>query len=425
MTIFARLFELVELQPGDDVIVVSDARAEERVAETAFNELLEAGADASWVRVRPRDRNGDELPRTITSALRSSDLVLLLTSWSPSHSAGVVEAMAAGARVMSMPGLRMGLLGRGAMTAEFRAVKELTDRWGEHLARGQTVRVETERGTSLTAELGGWRRLPLLDGGPLPRGLGCLGNFPAGEAAIAPIEGTASGTVVVDLTVSTTPAPLQEEIVLTVEGGVVTDIQGGQDAATVQGFLDEAGESARVVAEIALGTNPEALHSGIILEDEKKLGTAHVGLGNATGFGGENFSPVHIDGVFGAATVSVDGVPLIVEGEVSERGLERENLASFPGSGGTFTLGRAGCEVADGLLYALWSDVRGIPVRSQVGDGETAALAASVNPQELRDVEAGTQAARVAELLAAYGVLARAEPDAIGLFPPRWSERGI
>jgi leucyl aminopeptidase (aminopeptidase T) len=426
MTGLDALFRLVDLQPEDDVVIVSDSRSETRVAHLAFERALAHGADASWSRVRARDRNGDELPRAIQAAVRDSDLVLLLTSWSASHSTGIIEAMTRGARVMSMPGLTMDMVTRGAATADYSEVKTLTDRWGEHLARGREIAVTTKLGTELRAQLGGWDRLPLLDGGPLPRGAAGLGNFPAGEAAISPIEGTAEGRVVIDRTMSTTPAPLRQPIVLTVEGGIVTDITGGREAEQLERFLDEADDGARVIAEIALGTNAGALHVGVILEDEKALGTAHVGLGNATGFGGLNESSIHVDGVFSAASVTVDDVPLLVHGQVTPEGLAREAVAELPSTGGDFVAGPFQTEVRDGLLYVQWHDVRGFPVWSQVGDESSARAAAGFYVGEAFHVEPGSDAARLAELLALYRVTAAGDVAfRAGASRPSWSDRGI
>jgi hypothetical protein len=267
----------------------------------------------------------------------------------------------------------------------------------------------TEAGTRLEAELGGWSRLPFLDAGPLPRGGGGLGNFPAGETAIAPIEGTARGRVVVDLTVSTTRAPLITPIELTIEGGSVVGIDGGREADAMRRFLDEVGESAYVVAEIALGTNDRALHVGIVLEDEKRLGSAHVGLGSSIAFGGLNASPVHIDAIFDRVTARVDGVPLVVDGEPAPDLFRRESLAGLDGRPGPFVAGAAPTEVREGRLHVCWHDVRGFPFWAQVGDDEAARAAADVLAAGTLSAASGSEAARVLELLERYRVVAPAD----------------
>jgi hypothetical protein len=299
----------------------------------------------------------------------------------------------------------MSLLGRGGMTADYAEVKRLTDRWGECLAAGQRISLRSAAGTDLEAELGGWKRLPMLDRGPLPRGVGGLANFPGGEAAIAPIAGTTRGRAVIDLAASTTQAPLVSPIVLTVSDGVVVDIEGGDEAEALSAFLEAAGPSSRVVAEIALGTNAKALRTGLILEDEKRLGTAHVGLGKSLWLGGTNDSPVHIDVVFDAATVIVDDLELLLDGVPSQAVLERESLHDMCGSSGRFMAAGAHTETRDGRLFVRWHDVQGVPVWSQVGDDAAAIAAANLLRDGPLHADAGSERARVITLLERYRVV--------------------
>jgi leucyl aminopeptidase (aminopeptidase T) len=310
----ATLLDLVEFQRDDEVVIISDPHSNEGVPRLLFDEVLRRGGEVSWSRVRARDRNGEELPRAVRAAILDCDLLMLLTSWSPTHSAGVMQAVNAGVRVISMPGLTLELMERGGTTADYGEVKRLTDRWGEVFASGETIRLTTAAGTDVEAQLGGPSRLPFLDAGPLPRGKGRLGNFPAGEVAICPVEGTVNGRVVTDLTASTSPKPLASPITLTIADGLVVDVEGGEEAEALSSFLDHTGPGSRIVGEIALGTNDRALHTGLILEDEKKLGSAHLGLGNSISFGGSNAIDAHIDVVFDAVTAIVDGMALLVDG---------------------------------------------------------------------------------------------------------------
>jgi leucyl aminopeptidase (aminopeptidase T) len=297
------------------------------------------------------------------------------------------------------------------MTADYRRVEHITCRWGEHLAAGSAIRVSSAAGTDFSGTLGGWQRLPLLDVGAMPRGFSGLGNLPAGEAAISPIEGTTTGRVVADLTVSTTRAPLQTPIEILIEKGSVVEISGGSEADTLREFLDAVGDSARVVAEIALGTNERSLHIGVVLEDEKKLGSAHIGLGNALGFGGTNESPVHVDAIFDHVSVSVDGVALLKDGEVTEEGLRRESLGEFPGRPGRYVRSSLSTDIRDGCLHVEWRDVRGLPVWSQVGDVEASRAAASfLEHGSLASEENGADS-RILELLERYGVISASDQE--------------
>jgi hypothetical protein len=130
--------------------------------------------------------------------------------------------------------------------------------------------------------------------------------------------------------------------------------------------------------------------------------------------------------VFAAASVAVDGVPLLVGGEVAQEGLARESVAELSPTGGDFLVGPYETDVREGLLHVCWHDVRGFPVWSQVGDVAGARAAADFFPGEAFHADKGSDEARLAELLARYRVVTAEE----GAFRaaasrPSWSDRGI
>lgn len=84
-------------------------------------------------------------------------------------------------------------------------------------------------------------------------------------------------------------------------------------------MLDSGGEHGRSLAELGIGTNPAAILTGNVLEDEKVIGTAHLAFGTSAGLGGVNAAGVHIDGVMLQATVEVDGQRLLDNGRLVPR----------------------------------------------------------------------------------------------------------
>ncbi len=130
------------------------------------------------------------------------------------------------------------------------------------------------------------------------------GNLPAGEAFIAPVETSGEGTIVFDGAVAGYGL-LREPLRLTVAGGraIAAD---GEAAQWLLATLDAGGPTGRLIAELGIGTNPEATLTGSILEDEKVVGTAHLAFGTSASIGGTNVSNVHIDGVLLRPTVELD-----------------------------------------------------------------------------------------------------------------------
>jgi len=398
----------LNIQPGENITIVVDEGTDERVGTILLEQALSVGADATLTRVRGRTMNGENLPPQVVAALRVSDVAILsTTTWSASHSAGVISAIEGGLRVLSMPGVTYDMFLEGAMTADYDEVERQSIVWGERFARGHQIRITTARGTDLTAGLGGWGRAPFLDIGK-PPATGGLCNIPGGEVALAPIEGTASGVVVADIMLSTSKGSLTEPVELTIVDGVVTRVKGGQAAREFEAALERHGDSARVVAEVAIGTNAASRFVGVVIEDEKKLGTAHVGFGHAVGLGGKNASTMHADAIVDHATLSIDGVLLIKDGVVMPEGEAREAIGDFAGQGGRYRTTGAATRRADGYLERSWRDIAGETRWMRVGDDAAARLLADLDKTPLT-AEAGTDQARQLELLALYGLV---EPEA-------------
>lgn len=232
--------------------------------------------------------------------------------------------------------------------------------------------------------------------------------MPAGEVAIAPMDGTAEGTVVADVMVSPFQGVVQTPVEISIHGGRIVDIQGGREADALRTALERHGAGSEVVAEVALGTNPAARSIGIILEDEKRLGTAHVGFGHAVGLGGTNQSTIHADAILADATLMIDGVPLVRDGQVTKEGVQREPLDLFDGAGGEYDRTDAPTRTDDrGRLHAAWTDVGGAGHWAQVGNDQAATAAAEIVRDATYEAPAGSRGAQIVDLLVRYGVVKR------------------
>ncbi|HSP73414.1 MAG TPA: aminopeptidase [Gaiellaceae bacterium] len=183
-------------------------------------------------------------------------------------------------------------------------------------ARGLLARLEGARelhvggraGTDLTLRVDG--RPWLTDA--LELGPGDFANFPGGEVFVAPLSDGADGVLVADLTVPYTVEGLVDEpVTLRFERGRVVSIEGGRAAAMLRDLVESAGEGADVIAELGIGFNPTVSPRGHVMLDEKAADTAHVAIGRNTGsYGGDNEASIHVDCVFSAPTITVDGAPL-------------------------------------------------------------------------------------------------------------------
>jgi hypothetical protein len=139
--------------------------------------------------------------------------------------------------------------------------------------------------------------------------------FPTGEFNVAPVEGSANGKLVIDLTMHHI-GRLGSPIELTVTGGRVTAIEGGADARILRDYLERYGDENAYMcpAEASIGINAEAVIRGIQREDKNIMGTMHFGLGTNIDVGGSVKSKIHMDGVILEPTLYVDGVKRLEHG---------------------------------------------------------------------------------------------------------------
>jgi leucyl aminopeptidase (aminopeptidase T) len=139
--------------------------------------------------------------------------------------------------------------------------------------------------------------------------------FPTGELNVAPVEASANGTLVIDLTMHHL-GRLWTPIELTIENGRIVRIDGGADARILRDYLAAYGDENAYMcpAEASVGVNAKAIVRGIQREDKNIIGTMHFGLGTNIDVGGSVKSKVHMDGVILEPTLFVDGVKRIEQG---------------------------------------------------------------------------------------------------------------
>src|SRR4030095_9892782 len=187
------------------------------------------------------------------------------------------------------------------------------ERLAEILTQGRTARVTTPAGTDITMSIEG--REAIADTGLLTE-RGAFGNLPAGEAFLAPVEGTAEGTIVVDGSVGDSGAII-DPITLVVSAGYVHQIRGdASPPAQLEKLRHPQGREAYSIAERGIGTNDRARIVGNVLEDEKVLGTVHIAMGNNAFMGGRVNVPSHHDAVLRRPDLLIDGTAIMRAGEI-------------------------------------------------------------------------------------------------------------
>lgn len=288
--------EVVLIVTDDDKLNV--AAELESAARQLSNEVLA-------VKMKPRSHHAEEPPEAVASAMRSADVVIAPTTMSLTHTDARKKACEAGARVATMPGITMEMLREGALLADYNAVKKRTDKIARLLTKAREIRIETSLGSDFRASLRG--RKGIADSGIFTK-KGAFGNLPAGEAFIAPVEGSSSGILVFDGSFSSIGV-LKEPLKLQIKKGKVVSCERMMQVLKKY-------KNASNVAEIGIGTNEKARLTGNVLEDEKVFGTAHIALGDNHTFGGRTRAEIHLDGIIKKPNLWLDGRQIMREGEL-------------------------------------------------------------------------------------------------------------
>jgi leucyl aminopeptidase (aminopeptidase T) len=298
------------MEPGEEVLVVCNPITEELGALLRIHAQGEGG-EATLAVISERDSHAGEPPEAVAAAMLAADVVIAPTIQSISHTEARKAATEAGVRVASMPGVTEEMLAR-VMAADMRMLRNRGNRLGRALGAGAEARIVCPRGSDLRLGLAG--RNAIVDAGVLDK-RGAFGNIPCGEAFVAPVEGTAQGTLVVDGSIAGV-GKVGKPVELTVRDGHLVEASGEEGRRLLE-LLTEHGDDGTNVAELGIGTNEAATVTANILEDEKILGSAHVAFGASAAIGGEVQVPVHLDCVVLEPTVEVDGAAVVEAGELA------------------------------------------------------------------------------------------------------------
>jgi len=297
------------IKAGEVCLVVTDDKLSSLAGYFA-QASRELRAETLMITMAPRSIHGEEPPAPIGGALLCTNCAFLITTASMTHTKARGLATEAGVRIASMPGLTAEMI-RGPLNADYEDIVHLSEGLADILSQATQATLISEKGTHLTFDISG--RQAIADSGMLQQP-GKWGNLPAGESYIAPVEGKASGTLVIDGMMAGIGI-LKEPIMAIVREGRFVKISGGEEAIKLKNILSEADENAGSIAELGVGTNRQAELMGAILVDEKVFGTVHVAIGNNAFMGGAQHSKIHLDGVVLKPTLIIDGKTVIDRGK--------------------------------------------------------------------------------------------------------------
>jgi leucyl aminopeptidase (aminopeptidase T) len=320
------------VKPGEKILVLSDvptrrewkdknqSEISKMLSETLLGktvaEIVRDSFPACQVDFYPYfslGRSGVEPPKGMSQIMRKYQVIVAINSFSLTHTEARGGASRAGARVATMRGAIPEMFyPEGPISVDYLEVERETKFIAGFLTRAREANVVSDSGTNLTFSLKSRK-------GGEDTGIyvkpGKWGNLPAGEAYIAPVEGTAEGKLVVE---KGWFPNLVEEMTMIFRNGEVQQIGGGgkvnQMLSQILGLESPKKRKRCNLAELGIGTNPKARRTDITIEAEKIKGTIHIGIGDNSHMGGKVVADYHQDFVVPKPDLFLDGEKMMEKG---------------------------------------------------------------------------------------------------------------
>jgi leucyl aminopeptidase (aminopeptidase T) len=255
--------------------------------------------------------------KEVEEKMKSAHVAIAITTYSLTHTDARVNACKAGGRVASMPMFVAEMFYPGGpMASNYVEIGKETKKIAEWITKAKDVKVTSPGGTDITFSVKD--RNGMVDAGIFTE-KGSWGNLPSGEAYCTPLEGTANGKLVVE---PNWYPDLKEKMTLIFKNGYVTQIVGGgkigDEYRTLLDFSKEEEPyiSRRNLAELGIGTNPNAKRPDNLLESEKIRGTVHMAIGDNSHMGGKVSTDLHQDFIIPKPTWILDEKPVMKDGKL-------------------------------------------------------------------------------------------------------------
>ena len=321
------VLRLSKVVAGETVVVLTGAESNPRYIRASIAAAQGLGARCYRVDLPPvaetRKAGSGVTPldgnRSAIEALKQADMIVDLMFLL--HSAEQEEILATGTRMLlavEPPEILARMLPTQDDRRRIKAASAV-------LKGAKTLTATSDAGTDLKCRLGEY---PVLEEYGFADEPGKWDHWPSGFLATWPDEKSANGTVVLDAGDIIFPfkSYVLSPIALSIEDGYITRIEGGFDADYLRDYM--AGYDDReafAVSHLGWGLQPRAKWTALGLYDK----AASVGMdgrafygnflfssGPNTEGGGTRTTACHIDFPMRNCSVSLDGVPMTLNGEV-------------------------------------------------------------------------------------------------------------
>ena len=304
------LKECMNLKSNERCLIVTDRKLK-FIGNILYKNSLKITSESKLILTAIPKTHGAEPPQKIADEMLKYDVILMPTTKSLSHTRARENAIKTGARIASMPGITISMMQR-ALNINFNKIKAINERLISKLKNKSNIKITTKLGTKVEFEI--QNRKWISDDGVIYNKKRAFGNLPGGEIFIAPLEGKANGTIIVDASIGGL-GKVDKNVKIDIKNGFIVGVNGGKIANKFKNLLKN--KFFKNVAELGIGTNYKAKITGNVLEDEKVAGTCHIAFGNNKHFGGKIDVPFHVDVVIKKPTIYAGGFLIVKNGKIN------------------------------------------------------------------------------------------------------------
>jgi leucyl aminopeptidase (aminopeptidase T) len=310
------LTQCLAIRPGEQVVLLTDDGTDPGVVARLLESVAGLDGIPLVAKMPAPGLPGAEPPGAVAAMMLAAGAVIELTSLFIGSSKARQQATARGVRYLAMPGVRVETFRHGGpLAVDFERLRADAERVGRAWTGASAFRLTSRAGTDLRGSVEG-RPGRVLHG--IATESGSYMAPPDIESGTAPVEGTASGIVVIDGDLLFMgQGPLHEPVVLHVAEGQVIGIEGAESSRLIQMLERCSDERMMNLAEISVAFNPAGTICSVPMETESARGTAHIALGNSIAYGGTVNAVAHLDCVMRDATLELDGTEVMAEGSVA------------------------------------------------------------------------------------------------------------
>ena len=306
-----KIVELSGVKKGDNVLVLTDYNTVS-VGKRIVSQICQFNAYPIFMILPPLKIQGEELPEVITEMGKLVNVIIAPMTTNLAHTRTRYEAKKMGVKVVPFAGASEELLTSEAFDADFYAIRPKVEELADLFTKVKVARVTSPKGTDITMSIEG-RNGRALHGFAQK---GENASPPAMESSIAPVEGTAEGKIVADVSIAGLGGLVKDPVVINVHEGFAKEISGGVDAKNFKELMESLKDpNVYNIGELGVGMNPKCTPKGNMAEDEASQGVIHIALGTSV-TGGKVKAAGHYDALISKGTLEFDGVAVVKDGEL-------------------------------------------------------------------------------------------------------------